>query len=493
MSRICSFVNSEKDLLNFRLVNRLFHREATKRQRSLQKPINFLLEFKIKPFLRCVHTRFDPANNPFPFVAFRLNLDISFEGLQDFLTRTGEHMRHLEICKLPNNRLTFGPNSNPAKVKQKLRMIFSSAPNLEHFQLSTLCSVHLEPDDIAALPASFPRLRSIHIDNTCPTSSRSPTSVPLLSHLITRTQVLDCVHVSSIKESVHNEQINALRLILLHHGNHLPVISLNCSQILPGSLPYLRDLTGMGLSLRNFPVELTALVNHSLRTLDFRARSIQDAVTWLGTQSATVTSLRVDISQLHIPLSFQVPPLALLEELEIHALPSILTCALQPLTPPNPFPALRKLTLSNFNDGFGIFENCSLLSVQELHIKGHTPVLTGHWHTILPNLTTINFEICTHCEEHERDGRNLGFLLRHFPRITGLELNLGNTDMWDVLTGRALRVILRLPSYNLNYNEGIERSVVGEPDTPVDGVYETASLRNLRGQEFLKKDTFSYH
>jgi hypothetical protein len=154
----------------------------------------------------------------------------------------------------------------------------------------------------------------------------------------------------------------------------------------------------MGFEFRELTVDLSFSYGEGeqpeLMYDEEEARDILDGIAWLATQSSGVTSLRLSMDHLE-PIqnfSFRLPAFPKLKKLLLSYWnpPRKGTCSIQPLTS-NHFPVLRKVTLCEYRDIYGIFNQCSLPSVQKFHVDPLTP-LTSPWHTIFPNLTTIDFE-----------------------------------------------------------------------------------------------------
>jgi hypothetical protein len=263
---ICSFVSVD-DLLDVRLINKIFYREATRGLRCRHKPITFCLatQSELKSFFECMRARFEPDLNPFPFSSFRWSLNS--ERLKIFLKAIGEHIRQFELFQEPSydsrgSRFRGLPQVSD-HVKHNLEYTFLYARNIENLKVSTTFSLHLDIREMALLPSSFPRLRSIHIffltdrwsllhlsPSTGLLRPPSQDSVPLLLFLVSRADNLDRVQVPTIFDLSPRYTISATRVIHeRYHGRRLPTLSLYKSSIvqlctLHQTLPTLRELSG---------------------------------------------------------------------------------------------------------------------------------------------------------------------------------------------------------------------------------------------------------
>jgi len=153
----------------------------------------------------------------------------------------------------------------------------------------------------------------------------------------------------------------------------------------------------------------------------------------------------------------------------------------------SPFPVLKTLRLYEYNDAFGTFSNVVMPSVQELYLKNHRGPITHPWHTILPNLRSLHFEIETGTEVEEI--HQLTFILTHFSGLTELDLNIGirlsefqyciTPDFWEILTGGAQRPF---DTSDLLTGE-LKWKAARDNIIPVDGVFQVPSLGNMRGNK----------
>jgi len=488
---ICSFASAE-NLVNLRLVNRLFYREATTQLRSRHKPI-FLDEINLRPFLECVQARLEPQNKTFPFGTIKFRLSLSDENIELLMTEVGKHIRGLEILLDSEYEASeFAMQRERTQAKQKLALILPKVyRNLEYIYIYVVLPVSLDPGDLKALPTHFPKLRNIGVgillgDYKGIVRSSPQGLVPLLSYFISRSPVLDKVALPEITNfQSSNDSLNAIQVIGQHHQHHLPAIQL--TQTVPISINVVRELTRFEFKFGNFYARLCSHTpyNQDYVTAAQEAQNIMKCVEWLGSQSAQVTSLVVDIWKTRHSFTFKLPPLAALRKLFLGCdRIEDNECPMQPLES-NQFPVLSRLTLLRNRDNFGIFQRCSLPTVLELDIQSQLTPLSAPWHTILPNLTTLEFMVSDRHEGGEEDENNLAFLLRHFPRITQLKLMLGSGsehDFWDVLTGGARR-----PQSTQELLHGELGGGTGDPEEPLDGVFQTASLQNLRCKQSISQ------
>jgi len=281
------------------------------------------------------------------------------------------------------------------------------------------------------------------------TPTISPDTVPLLSVLIARSVRLDQIHVQNLEEIGSPGQLDSVyRTIKEHHNHYRPLLSLDLlGNIRPGTVPVLREIVQMNLPFSSISIELLN-PNDTLLIQDQNEAEIRSVVngvsTWLAASSPTLTQLSLYVWKPTESVSFPIPPLAALKDLKIISKASNLG-QFQLIAPliPNQFPVLRKVLLSSYADGLGTFAQCSLPSVEELHIERHTSLMSDPWHVAFPNVTVLHFHV--HWLYSPHDEANVGFILRHFPRLTHLTLNLkaglgglrSAEHFWDILTGRA--------------------------------------------------------
>jgi len=448
-----------------------------------------LNELNIPPFLQCIQTRLEPQTSAIPFGNFEFRFDVSDESIKLLLTEIGERISGLYLLSQQDyyHQLDESDDDNEnsvnwkeeALVKQKLTLILPYTQNIEHLLIVTGWGVHLGSADILKLPATFPRLRSIGVEWGESLAPLLPDTVPLLSYFITRTPMLYHVMIPScyIGANDHiDDSLHSVQAIRQHHHHHLPILEL--TGMLPINMHGIRELRGF--RFKNFFARLWVDCNKDAITAPEEAYNIMSCVEWLAAQSETVTMLMVDIGKTRHHFTFEIPPLAAVKELELYCSNTIRDneCRIQPLKS-NQFPLLRRLTLIRYRDCFGILQRCSLPTVRELHIESQLTSLTASWPKILPNLSILHFMVSFYSDHCEEDGNNLAFLLRHFPHITVLKLVLGkrtNQDFWDVLTGGAPRP---LSSHDLLYGN-FGGKILEKEETVVGGIYQTASLQNLR-------------
>jgi len=150
LERICLATTSVKDLLNFRLTNRVFHYEATKRLRSVQAPVNFFSEESMATFLAFLRTRIDLM---FPFTAFGLQIrQLSIEGLSEFGVLVGKKASYYFVYAY----LYGNTDLEQRQDGHKLALLLSYSPNISKLNFSMDC--FLTTEDLALIPF-FPRLK----------------------------------------------------------------------------------------------------------------------------------------------------------------------------------------------------------------------------------------------------------------------------------------------------------------------------------------------
>jgi len=121
----------------------------------------------VSEFLDLMKTRIqtDENKNYFPFSAFLLDTRHPIETLERFAVEAGQNVRRLKFHPSNIDAFLRSGSRNEPEVAQKTVLLLSRTPDLVEIDVLTREPIHIDNDDLAVLPNSFPRLRIISLDS----------------------------------------------------------------------------------------------------------------------------------------------------------------------------------------------------------------------------------------------------------------------------------------------------------------------------------------
>jgi len=481
---ICSFAESQDDLLNLRRVNRLFQNAATKHLRFVHNRVVLRTELSVKQFLRCIKKREQLELRPFPFSFFQIYpKHLSFELLDTMGTVIGPHVERYSM----NSSLDGDINS--LELGKKLTILLSHSPQLRELLFHITHEPYLTEQDIVQLPASFPRLKNIGISGTKyrelfgrPQLPASP--YPFLEVLIQRS-----MHLKLFKmEAQTSLSLKIVRFLVQNRPNNMPHFSTNGN----GSFIFPFITNPLDYELMDFNLDITDISmlittpSPNMNEDEFRT-IIQRVSNWLERQTNSLTdfSFNIRIDPPNQTTLFPFPSLRVLNNLTIdfHVERPVGPNP-RPILPfvDNQFPSLQKLRLESYREDFGIFGTTTMPSVQEIQLfRLGGPMSDPAWSTVFPNLASLHISAGSFSGEFVYP--TIHFILTHLTRLLHLDLKFSysenqNIDYWDLFTGGAPR-----PQRGRRFESSLRKLVrdAGDAEEPVNGIYQVPSLRNMTG------------
>jgi len=220
VERICSFVDSQENLLNLRLLNHLFHTEATRQLRRVhRRPIKISTEGSVKKAIDCVKTR--QALNltpPFPFSTFVVDFHIRVETIETFATTVGQHIDRYSF------RVRTISSGTMEEMSRKAVILLSHSPNLTELHIGSMntSELSLSEGDLTLLPAYFPCLSYIGVSTSMRQFYLGPESPnPLIDLVIQRAPQLKTLMLP-FKRPVMMSRI--IKYFVQHRPNLIPAL-----------------------------------------------------------------------------------------------------------------------------------------------------------------------------------------------------------------------------------------------------------------------------
>jgi len=355
LERIFSFIASEIDLLNFRLVNHVFLEEATRRLRVVQKPIVLNNESQMEKFLCQIINRASLRQTPFPFVSFQIHLlELRQEILENFAKVVGQHIIRYFLDKGPPRSNLFNEFGGKASV------LLSHSAQISELNMST--DLIVSRGDLTYFPTTFPNLRGLSISNKVHYyDPPMGNGLSLIELVVGRSANLQRV---SIPPNQPRISVRVLQFIAQNRPNNLPFFYFSdCIRVNFYTIHLIQKLIELGLKFKNISLYLNA--RNALEAQEY----VTAVGSWLERQSDSLTTL--DITT-YMKFSFAaiivLPSLQVLKKLSLHFPVRGTTYRPRPYLPfvGNPFPCLEKLELSGYHEDFEMFGSCSLPSVLEL-------------------------------------------------------------------------------------------------------------------------------
>jgi len=435
-----------------------------------------------------MQTRIEPEDpNSFPFSAFNLELrEMPIHLLERFGEEVGQYVRRLHFGALLER-----DRDSKQVVVDKVVVLLRHTPNLVEIELTTSDPVHINKGHLVGLPQSFPRLRVItqyDLKNGF-AGPTPPDSIDFLSFLITRSTRLSEIKFMSMQETQNfaveeNPGLGVIRTLLKYHREHIPFIGLKNLNVSTPMLRTIQELMSFNLPVRHLGTSLFLNDPENANQLNMFSSLLSSLSTNLQTLLLSISSGPALSPNCIIP----VPVLPELTRFVIifdqrPAHPEGVR-EIRFIFAPNQFPMLRKFSIISFHPHHYssttmTFQSGPLPSVQEFQLNCGSFILeSSPWSTILPQLRSI------HLGEIGSTVGNLSYILRYFYEITALRLHnasfqIQEDDFWSVLTGGAPR-----PLNRDDLLHGELSTEAGELPDHVDGVYQLASLRNLRGKSY---------
>ena len=466
-------------------MNHLFQKEATKQLRRVQRPIELRGEASIVRILRSLKTRDALALTPFPFSAFEVDLDIGYELgiLEGFAKTVGPHVERYSL------------KTNCDVDCWKVIILLSQSPNLTEFIVGGKYASQygLSEGDLACLPISFPRLRVIGI-TTIKRWFLKPWEAeiknPHIDLMLQRAPQLKLVKLPGGDPFIRSRII---QFYIRHRPNSMPSFSFNDYLLVspsPTDTLHLHEFMALNLVFKGILIEMDMDLYCYSRP---EVREMQRVVSkWLEAQRINLVDLCIKFRDCNkkSPL-FPLPSFPVLRNLTIKVNNDCYSEFL-PLRPfvGNPFPALEKLCLYNYQEDYKIFRTCKMLSVHELGFRRlETPLKRPSWKFAFPNLTSLRIEFDHRMARVFRS--TLTYILTHLTNLEHLDLDVVNGwvrkkrsksfrplkewGCWDLLTGRVPR-----PGQNHN-SKLVARTAFRAPKKRVNGIYRVPSLWNMKG------------
>jgi len=241
-------MESSGDLLRLRLVNHLLMREATKRLRQIQPPIQLSQECELKDFLEFAITRMEFTDSPFPFASFKLAIDyIGMDNLEEFAKQIGLH-----ILRLSFGRIYYYARET---IGNEVATLLFHMPNLTEIELSCDQPLYVSARQLQRMPLHFENLTVINVAywNFTP---QQENEIALLQLMISRSGRLNSFRVPTISDST-TPDMEILRFLLEKHGNNLPLLILDSGlRIHPDTLNVLQELMSMNVGFSRFSLLL---------------------------------------------------------------------------------------------------------------------------------------------------------------------------------------------------------------------------------------------
>jgi len=498
---ICSFVNSTAELGRLRLVNHLFHHEATSKFQLIHRPILVKTKAQVEDLLYIVNIHKNLELTTFPFSTFNLVLKFNWprnldsESIESFVREIGPHIRRLKFQVVHYN------SENISVIGDALVNLLCHTPKLSDLEIRLDgAELTLSAQQLLRIPLRFPNLRVLDIDQNWifPTALDStqdhlvPVPVPVTDVLINR-----AVYLKRFRAQIYDftPDMRVLRLIRKKHGQNMPLLSLNQENsltICPDTLHVVHELMGMNLQFWNISILLNHRYDNPTTGIPNQGefQNMMEVVsTWLTTQSNTLTHVKIDYFSALVP--FRIPSLPVLNNLHIsYSVPWTHSGepAVQPVNPiipfaPNQFPMLNSINLQCYKESYEIFGLNPQPNIRRLNLDClKAPLTNPAWRIVLPNL--ISLRIGTFEINEEIICSNIAFILTHLSNLVHLELDHSNGsgmfDFWNVWTGGAPRVAKRHLLFNETFDA--DTNVLVEP---VGGIYEVPSLRNMRGRNLI--------
>jgi len=326
---------STKDLLNLRLVNRLFQEEGSKALLAMHDLYSIYIrnEARMKKFLSLMKIRQEDLRlRPlFPFSSFRVRTYLDCGLMETFVRRSAGNIRRLDL-------------SNNANTYENVVTALSHSPRLVELKLISDGEEILSPEQLAKLPVTFHELRDLSL-GYLKLRDRGNELCPLFEVLLRRAPRLTkfrvpVVHRFPYAGCWYIPDRRILRLLVETHSSKLPLLSFaDTICIDPEQLPILTEFMDLKYWELDIKVKLT-----STRKREFDA--------WLGLQSNTLLSLKVCFCT---KAPETLPPLAVLQELdrrynEWDHIPALID--------PNCYPSLRKLfTTTRVDDAMQVIKS----------------------------------------------------------------------------------------------------------------------------------------
>jgi len=396
VERIVPHIHFQEDLLNLRLLNHVFQKEATKKLNILHNHIVLKNEDDPEEFASCMKNRESLNLTPFPFSAVHVDLELDLEALDTFAKELGQHISRYRYSyqPIPSSQEHAGGESS-VELGAKVAVLLSHSDQLTELQLDSIRELRLSEQAQLCLPTSFPRLRVFRMSKSHFTVQLGRPDA-LIDILINRAPQLQNFALPVLSAAMSRRITN---YFLQNRPNNLPYFSFG--ETLPlrtmdrSSTRLIQHLTtGFNISFKEISISLRARRPAEISAL---SRTVS---AFLERQSDSLTELCLKfLTRDHL---FLLPSLRVLTTLTIHFSIEELGQG-WPTTSPifngNPFPVLKKLRLefsqrTRLNIRKYPVEKCSLTSVHEFEVPFSESQLTNSsWRRTFPNLSSFQIQV----------------------------------------------------------------------------------------------------
>jgi len=453
VGEICSHAGVA-DLLNLRLVNHLFQKEATKSLWKVHKYIRLASHTRILKLYNLMKKRRELKLVPFPFAAFDVELSLSPEILQQFSRRIGKYILRYSFQASDSWRW----RQTCTQIGGKVVMLIAHSRKLNEFHLDSTYEVYVSKRDLVNVAKYFPHLRVIGMKSR-EHGARDPvgSAHPLIDVLVSRAWNLKEFKIPAALPELFMRNI---KYLIENRPQNFPYFALEESQSLivySNDTSLIEEFMDMNLIFREISVvvrENPCLEYGMPPVSDEEVKKLVETVSmWLEMQSTSLVSLCVEVNfDLEKGGRLPFPRLPVLKNLIIK-----FSNKHQPESPiPDmtsylvfPFPNLTSLQVEISPD----------LGSEKLYSDVLTYALTH-----LTQLQNLNLDVTREKRWHYRDRDHDH---EHSQKDSSLSF-----DHWGILTGGA---------HEAYRNRGPGGFVAGAQEEPVNGIYAVPSLRNMRG------------
>jgi len=308
----------EDDLLNVRIINHLFHEEATKRLRKVHNQIVLRTKTRVEELLHWKKNRDDRQLTPFPFTSFDVDISLDLNTLKSFSAAVGPHINRYSI---KTEDSWYYRKNTSVQISEKVTILLSHTPHLTELQLESPLDLCVSEQDMLCLPPEFPVLSVIGIssmDHEEEDSYSSP--YRLIDIIIDRAKALKELKIPAFRSMI----LRVLRMLMETRPRNLPCVFFNDPIIVQPDDTYrfLQELRQLRFGFRGVFISFKDYDEDdyldTIPTEDETLRMYQAVSTWLERQTNDLTHLRIDFCLFDAVLStFRFPVLKALTNLKI--------------------------------------------------------------------------------------------------------------------------------------------------------------------------------